>query len=568
VAANPTIPRSSAATLRRRLAVVAFELWPFVVVVFGGLIAIGKIAQSEWEGTFLYNGDSLVLPLIEDSILRGEPFHWVFSSQNFFFPEGLFFFVSTLFTDSARVALYVNAVLNLVALYAVLRVIAHQLAHRSRHRFVEITIALGATVLFLVFVLLEPTASVNRSGTATTYLMTTYYYGVIISGLVIVALTLWVTKSFGGAAWGTNRVRVYALVVGAITALVVFSDPLYLAQVLAPLAVALLVLIWARRLSWRSAWVLVVPSLAGSVVGFAFRLVFHDLFASNLGSYVQLSQIPTAIHILYESLLEMSGSAQGSLKLILITGVMLLTWSIMAFAVYSRFNPKAALRISTVEYFIVTFVSVSSVSLFVGHIVTGAITTRYLTPLYVFPLLTVLFVGVYVLRRLLVEVESADLRRNLSRFSLGVAAAASVLIVVVGIVNLPPVARSASGDDYTSADCFDSFVGDSDINGVGSFWTVRQLDLYGTAKGDILQADGELGVYDWLNNVGAYEDKTFSYVVIDASGQVPRESLAVLGEPAEIIVCSGYEIYDYAGTPGEDILTDRIAASTDELLDD
>jgi hypothetical protein len=567
VAANPPVTRTKREGLRWRLAIIAFEIWPVVVVVFGGLIAIGKLSQSAWEGTFLYNGDSLVLPLIEDSILRGEPLHWVFSSQNFFFPEGLFFFLSTLFTDSPRVALYTNAVLNLVALYVVLRIIARQLAHRSRHRFVEITIALGATVLFLVFVLLEPTASVNRSGTATTYLMTTYYYGVIITGLVVVSLTLWVTRSFA-AEFDRRRVLIYWGVVGLLTTLVVFSDPLYLAQVLAPMAVGLLVLIWARRLSWRNAWILVAPGLVGSVLAFGLRYVFRGLFASELDSYVQLSQIPTAIHILYESLLEMSGSAQGSLKLIIITGVMLLTFSIMAFAIYSRFDKKAALKISTVEYFIVTFVSVSSVSLLVGHVITGAITTRYLTPLYVFPLLTVVFVGVYVLRRLLVEVESAELRRNLSRFSLGVAAAASVLIVIVGIINIPPVARSVSGVGYTTADCFDEFVGDSDVNGVGSFWTVRQLDLYGSAEGDILQADAELGVYDWLNNVGAYDDKTFSYVIVDETGLVPRESLAVLGDPAEIVVCSGYEIWDYAGTEGEDILTDRIAESADILLDE
>jgi hypothetical protein len=548
--------------------VLAFELWPFVVVVFGGLIAIGKLAQSEWEGTFLYNGDSLVLPLVEDSILRGEALHWVFSSQNFLFPEGLFFFLSTLFTDSPRVALYVNAVLNLVALYAVLRVIAHQLAHHSRHRFVEITIALGATVLYLVFVLLEPTASVNRSGTATTYLMTTYYYGVIITGLVVISLTLWVTRSFAAPVWERRRARGYIVVVTVLTTLVVFSDPLYVAQVIAPFLVGLLVLIWARRLSWRNAVVLVIPAVVGTAIAFVLREVFRDLFASDLATYVQPDQFRVALRVLYESLLEMSGSAQGSLKLIIISGVMLLTFSIMAFAIYSRFDAKAARSISTVEFFIVTFVSVSSVSLIVGHLITGAITTRYLTPLYVFPLLTVVFVGVYVLRRLLVEVENAELRRNLSRFSLGVAAAASVLVVVLGVINLPAVVRSASGEDYTTADCFDDFVGDSEINGVGSFWTVRQLDLYGSGKGDILQADGELTVYDWMNNLGAYEDKVFSFVITDESGQLPREAVDVLGEPAQVITCSGYEIYDFQDTPGEDILTDRIADSADELLDE
>jgi hypothetical protein len=560
----PPSPRVTGRTVAGWL----YEVWAVVVTVFASLIAIGHLAQSQWEATFLYNADSIVLPMLEKSIQQGEAFDWVFSSQNFLFPEGLFFAVSSAFTDSPQVALYTNACLNIVVLYVLLRVIAHQLAHRSRHRFVEITIALAATMLYVVYVLLEPTATVNRSGTATLYLLTTYYYGVIVVGLVTISLTLWVTRSFSAGPWGRRRVLVYVALITLISGITIFSDPLYVAQVLAPVVVCLVLLALSRRVSWKRAAVLVLPGIAGAVMGFALRTVFADLFASDLTSYFSADNIPTSILVLRETLNEMTSTAPGSLKLLLLTVVLFTTACATLFALIGLFLPAIARRMSTVEFFIVTFVSVSSVSLFVGHVITGAITTRYLTPVYIFPLLTVVYLGVFVLRRLLVEVESAELRRNLSRFSLGIAIAGSIVIVTVGLLNLPAVVRSASGATYSAAECFNEFIGDSNRDGVGSFWSVRPLEVYGESSGEILQVNPDLTAYAWMNNLAPYEDKTFSFVVSDASPQLPPESLEPLGEPVEVISCPGYEIYDYAGTPGEKILNGIIQKSVDELLNE
>lgn len=565
VADTATITRPTEG--RRRLAGWAFETWPVVVVAFAAMIAVSHIVQSSWGDTFFYNGDSVVLPMIEESLQRGEAFSWRFSSQNFFFPEGLLFFLSTLFTDSARVALITNAVLNVVALYALLRIIARQLAHHSRHRFVEITIAMAATLLFVTMVLLEPADSINRSGVATLFLFTTYYYGVILVGLAVVSLTLWVTHTFGTHDWDPRRVRIYLIAVTVLGGLASFSDPLYLAQVVAPFGAAALILVFLKRLTWRRLLTLAIPAIAGTIIGFILRFIFRAMFASSIGSYLSLENIPNAVRNLRDSVLEMLSTASGSLKLLMLVGILLATWAILIYALYARRRVQAAAHISTAEVFLVAFVAVSSLSLVGGQIVTGSITTRYLEPLFVFPLLTVVSVGVYVLRRLLLEVENADLRRDLSRFMLGVAVAASALIVAVGAINLPPVIRAAEGTDYTAADCFNDFVGDRDVDGVGSFWTVRALDLYGDSRGEVLQANAQLAVFDWMVNIASYEDRTFSYAVVDDSGQLPVEALEPLGEPADVIECSGYEIYDYEGTAGEQILTDRIAESVSLLLD-
>ena len=52
-----------------------------------GLIILARWIGTDWEINLLYTGDSLVLPLLRESILAGQPFEWVFSSQLFLFPE-------------------------------------------------------------------------------------------------------------------------------------------------------------------------------------------------------------------------------------------------------------------------------------------------------------------------------------------------------------------------------------------------------------------------------------------------------------------------------------------------
>jgi hypothetical protein len=568
------VDKSNVTDRRRRprglfLASFAIESVAVLVSIFLAIISVGHIAQTDWSQTFLYNGDSLALPLIERSIQNGEPFRWVFSSQNYLFPEGPIFFLSSIFTHAAREAMYINGCLNVVALYALMRAIAHNLSHRSRHRFVEVTIAIAATTLMVIFILLEPTAAVNGKGIATLFLFSTYYDGVILSALAVIALTLWVTRAFGPVRWGRNRIQIYGAAVIAITTLTAFSDPLYLLQLVVPLAGAGIILIFLNRVSWSGFFVLAVPTLVGTLFAIALRAAFSKSFASGIGSYVSFGRIPASLHLLFETLRQLAHSRQGVLSIVLLGGILIVTFALFVFALYAQARPRLAAAISTSEIFMVSFVTVSTVSLICGMVITGSTTTRYLEPIYVFPLLVVVSLGVYILRRLLIGVERVELRRSLSRFAVVVAAVGSAFFIVVGIINIAPVAKSASGSGYTGAACFDRFIGKSTANGVGSYWTVRTLALYGDSKGAVLQADdnfGELQVFPWINNMGTYEGKTFSYVVTDASNQISPSGLTVLGKPRQVVSCPGYLIYDYRGTPGEKILNSKIDASLDRVL--
>jgi hypothetical protein len=543
---------------------LAVEAVGVIVAAFLGLIAVGHIAQTDWIATFLYNGDSLALPLLQQSIERGEPLDFVFSSQNYLFPEAPLYLLGAIFTSSARVAMFINGCINVVALYLLLRAVAHNLAHRSRHQLVEVLIAFVGTLLLVVFVLLEPTAAVNEKGIATLFLFSTYYDGVILSGLAVIALTLWLTRAFGPLSWDRRRVRIYAVLIIVITALTAFSDPLYLLQVVAPLAVAVLLLVLLKRLTWRQFVTLAVPNAIGLVIALILRLVFLRSFESSVGAYLFLGHVAAPIHLLLETARDQLSTPEGVVTAILLGGTLLLSLGLFVFALGARSRPERAALISTSEVFIASFASLSLVSLIAGMIITGSTTTRYLEPIYVFPLLTVVSVGIYALRRLLIGVQRADLRRSLSRFALGVACIASALIVVVGAVNVAPVAAAASGTGYTGAVCFDRFIGNSHANGVGSYWTVRDLELYGTGKGEVLQADnanGPIEVFAWINNLGSYIGKDFSYVVTDSSGQLTPSSLKSLGRPRKVVNCGAYTIFDYRGTPGAALLTAAIHKS-------
>ncbi len=536
-------------------------------MVFAGLATLRHIARTDWIGVFYYNADSLVLPLVERSIHHGEAFQWVFSSQNFFFPEGAFFFLSTLFTDNPRVALSINAVLNLVALYALLRVIAHVLSRHSRHRLLEICIALGAALLFVVFVLLEPIASPNGSGIATPFLFTTYYYGVVLGGLGMLALVLWVTNAFSGHSIERRKKIIFLGAAALLTALVTFSNPLYIFQVIAPLWVTLLILIFMTRVGWRFFLQTIAATGGAVIVAFGIRALMPQLFAAGVSRYVAISNIPMSIENIYLTFKELLSTPQGALKLLIIGLILLVNFALLIFALYGQARPKLRTRISTAEVFIVTFVSVSTVSLAVGQVLTGSLTNRYLEPTFIFPLVTVLAIGVYTLRRMLLEVRRVELRRSLSRFAVGIAGGVSVVIVLAGSLSIPIVADANRSDNYTASSCLEKFVGTSGVNGVGTFWTTRPFELYGNLSGRFLQVKPDMTIFEWMNNRAAYANKDFSYVVYDGSGVFTRDDITrTLGQPKNVVTCDGYEIYNYAGMAGEKTLTDTIDRSLQASL--
>src|SRR5258708_6602963 len=93
------------------LAFIILEGWPIIILLFALAIEFRHIATSAWLPVFLYNGDSLSLPVIRLSLAHKDPFMWVSSSQFLLFPEGIFYAISSLITKSIRASLVFNGAL-------------------------------------------------------------------------------------------------------------------------------------------------------------------------------------------------------------------------------------------------------------------------------------------------------------------------------------------------------------------------------------------------------------------------------------------------------------------------
>ncbi|KQP97596.1 MULTISPECIES: hypothetical protein [unclassified Rathayibacter] len=542
------------------------ELAPLLVVSALALVVLARMAQSEWSAILLYSGDSLVLPLLHESLVAGEPFDWVFSSQLFFFPELVIYSAIALFISDPRAVILVNAVVNLLLFYAFARVIARVALQRTRHRFIEISVSLGAIVLFVVICLLEPQPNINGSSVASLYLFNTYYQGVVIIGLAVLALTLWLTRAFRRARWGSVRTIVYAVVTAAVTAAVTLCDPLYLLQVTAPLALTLIVMWFARHLTTRGVALLLAVNVVSALVGLWGRRFVEQHLAIALDKYMDIEKIPSSITLLGTTLTELSSTSVGMFKLLLWGGAVVVTTGFFLYALFAQTRPALRRTVSGGELFLTGFSTLSFLTMVLGFFVTGSQTTRYLLPIFVFPLLAMIPVVIHVLRLSMLVVPYAEYRRSLARFMIGASSAVAVLIVAAGAVSTPPVVRMATGADYSGADCFESAIGDREDSGVGSFWITRQWELYADERGDVLQVEGDLTVMDWMINLSTYLDKDYSYVVVDPWGLVTEKSVEVLGTPASVTACGDFDIYDYEGTPGEQILTDAVDRSAEEKL--
>ena len=529
------------------------------------LLVLGRLLTSAWNDILLYNGDSLVLPLIAGSIGK-EPFEWVFSSQLFLFPEVPLYALSSLFTATPQAALVFNACLNLLILYAALRMIGTLLMPRGTSRLLLVGSSVLSTSLFAAFVVLEPSPSVNGVAVATLYLVTTYYYGAVVAGLAVFTLTLWFIRSRQSESprrWVTATYVASVVLIGTLAAA---SNPLYLFQIVAPLVVTLVVVVFLNRLGWAEFGIIAGAQLIVTAASMAARIVLAPFLSASVSRYVRTDDMPQSLRILNHVVAELLSSPSGTLKLTLVSAVFLGSVVLAVRALYAGARPRIADRISSLDVFVHVFVTLSVIALLVGFVATGSTTTRYLLPMFVFPVLgaqvVILRVASWLCSRTLAGSSS---RARLAR-TLSVSAIAAILtLLALGVLawGAPRVLSASNGERYDYPACLDKFLAGTQSDGVASFWVGRQLEVYGSHSGDVLQVDSTLGVDSWMINLASYVDQDFSFVVVDGN-IITEKSVKPLGAPAAVINCPAYEIYDYAGVRGDETLDQLIEESLEE----
>ena len=529
---------------RRPLPAVGREALGAAVALALSVIALAHVLVTDRVALLWYDGDSVLLPLVERSIRLGQPFEWAMSPALFFFPELPVYLLCSLVTATPQQALALNGVLVLLAVYALVRAAANELMPAAG-RSARIAVSALALGFVTALVLTEYTATATSLELGSLLLTTTYYYGALLAMLGTAVLVLR-TVRVGRAS--TTVLVVLGLVAASTTA----SNPLYVPWSAAPVVVTLALLSLARRVPWRPAAAVSGVLVAGAVVGYLLRIPLAPFVSLDPATYVHPDQAGRTLAFFAALTDDRAGSARGDAELLLLfAGVVLAVGgTVWAWRVRTARTVLVATLLP-----LVTVVAVS-----VGVVVAGSQTPRYLEPIVTAPLLALVAVAELV--------RSAVRRTRVHRPRGGVrlvVAVAAAVVLVGGAAVAPGTVAAVASARYAPATCLDRWADGRQVTGVGQFWTVRPLAAYSTSDVDLLQVRDTFETYPWLVDLGAYRDATPTFVVIGANDVWTTAVEDSLGAPATITHCTGFDVYDYAGTPGASVLERDVVGSADRI---
>ncbi|KQS09206.1 hypothetical protein ASG04_10055 [Curtobacterium sp. Leaf183] len=538
-----TLPSMRSARLRA----VAHEAVGVVVAVALTVIALRHVIASARVSLLWYDGDSVLLPLVVRSMQAGDPFEWAMSPALFFFPELPVYLLCSLVTATPQQALALNGVLVLLGVYALLRAAANELMPAAG-RPARIAVSAVALAFLTLLVLTESSASATSLELASLLLTTTYYYGVALALLATAVLVLRAVR--------TGRATTTVLVVlGLVATCTTASNPLYVPWSGAPVVVTLLVLALAQRVPWRPALLLSGTVVAGSVVGYLVRIPLRPFVSLDPSTYVHPERAVSTLGFFASITDVRSGTVVGDAGLVLmLVGVLLsVGGTVWAWRVRASRTVLVASALPAV-----TIVAVS-----VGVVAAGSETPRYLEPVVVAPLLALIAVCELIrvaVRRTRVYRPSRGIRVGLA---IGTAA-----VLAAGIAVAPSTVRTVRTASYAPAACLDRWAAGRDVVGVGQFWTVRPLATYASTNVRMLQVRDSFEVYPWLVDLGSYRDADPTFVVVGSGDVWPTSVEDQLGAPLSVTHCTGFDIWDYAGTTGATTLRDRVVGSAAEVRRD
>jgi hypothetical protein len=201
--------------------------------------------------------------------------------------------------------------------------------------------------------------------------------------------------------------------------------------------------------------------------------------------------------------------------------------------------------------FALMFLSLSAWLTLLGTIVSGNFLMRYFLPVGLFPLLVV----VYYCSKC--DVDHVSHLKPLGTMLLMLFTPAALWslsnAIEVNSASFTWLTRSQSVAHYEPVQCFDQHMKKGHFNAVGSFWTSRALDAYGSSPSRVLQVSETLEPVYWLTNRASFYTTKINGVVVNRAGQqqtkvkgnVYQEDVAKLGAPATIFQCNDFDIYFY-----------------------
>jgi hypothetical protein len=487
------------------------------------VLLLAHLTGSPRAWLLLYDGDSVLPALIAGSVRADQGADWALSAVAFV-PESAVYLALAAFGLSVQATLALNAIVNLLALYAALRLVAGT-ALGTRAGPSRAVLAVCAFAVFIGFGLLESSASRETLELATLLATTTYYSASVIATVVGVALLVRVVAPSRTEA----AARRDAVVLTAVTALSVMTNPIVALWFGAPL-LALAALALATRVARpRRVAAAVVALGAGGVIGALLRLPLSGLLTAGPGDKLDLAGSAASARY-YGDLLAQRWNDGG--WPVILAAALLMALGVAGTVVALRGGRLEPALVATASWLIPLVVVL-------GAIAVGTQSPRYLQPALFAPVLAMIAVpGSFARGTATVRGERMPAQRLAGPLALTVAAA----LIAVGTVSGASAARRLDAVD-ASVGCVVDWVEATGRTGVGTFWAVRAPKAYLTDQRRLVQVDARLDGYAWLVDRNDFAADRASFIVASAEGAAPAVPEG-LPRP-ERIDCGRFTILDY-----------------------
>jgi len=483
------------------------ELVGWMLAAAVSLVVAASVASSARADLLFRDGDSLIVAMVSRSLLSGEPLDWAMSSVLFLPETAVFTALDAILPLDVNGLLAVSAVVNLLALYGAIRLVAG----RSRAAHSPVAWSVVATAVFGAVAMTETSASRDALELASLSLTTTYYSATAIG----VVLTIGIVRRMLDRE---ARSIALPIVLGVVAAVSTLTNPLFAAWATVPLVV--LLVIGAVRSGRRGRLLTpLVALVAGTALGFLLRIPFTAWIANTGAGYAQPELWMQSIAYYGGLLGDRLSTPLGVLAAVAIVALLALAvWrTVRAHDPGSRLVAAAAWSIP--------------VMVMIGAVVLGTHAARYLQPAAFAPVLAL----VALPRTLSIP---ARLRRQAS-------VVGAVLLLIVGGLSIPRLA-SASQEPDADLTCVTDWVDASDRTGAGQFWTLRLPKLHLDDPARLVQVDHQLNGYAWLVNRTDFAVGEVSFLLEDS--QTVEWDLPIQAIPDEIVDCGRYRILDFGET--------------------
>ncbi|MDQ1513353.1 MAG: hypothetical protein QOC59_1195, partial [Microbacteriaceae bacterium] len=479
----PAPPRPARAAPRHRARSRALpEAAGIAAALAFALIAVAHLALTDRAWLLFSDADSVLPALLRASLAVGERQDWALSSV-LFAPEFALYTALAALGLGVRGTLAANAVANLVLFYAAVRVMTALVRPRAT-RVAQVAGAVLTTAVFDGLTLLDSSRAWDSLELPSLLATTTYYSATLLATVLAVGLTASLLDP-------GRRGRAPAAALLVLTAFSSWTNPLFLAWAVLPLALLCAAAAGLRAVPLRVAVRAAGPLAAGSVLGLAARVPFAALLVRDPLDYARPDGALLTVGYWVRLAVDRAATSAGIASLLAAAAL-----GVGAAALTVRW--WRAGRVSAA--LVAAFAWLAPVAALLGTVALGAPASRYLQPAYFAPILLLALIPLpsppLVLR-------APWVRRGAAA---ALAVAALVSAVAIGVVAARP---------DPSISCVTAWVTASGRTGAGLFQTIRGPKAALPDPRRLIQVSEDLRAQPWLTDRADYDVRGVSFLVTD-----------------------------------------------------